>query len=92
MTTNAEQIMAAAKAPAVSRTESYMARVEEHLPTVADPRAFLKAEEEKWLARYTAWAQRVDLGIASEQDLSQTAFDYIATIDAIRKRAGQCIT
>ena len=66
--------------------------VEEHLLTAADPKDFLRKEEEKWLVRYTAWAERVDLGIASKEDLSQTAFDYLETIDAIRKRAGQCST
>lgn len=85
-------IMKAAAAPAKSRTARYMARVEAHLPTLPDDtarRAFLKAQRERWANEYQAWALRIDNGTASDQDLSQTAFDYTETLASLGAALGK---
>lgn len=79
-------IMAAARAPAQSRAARYMARVEDHLPTVEDRAAFLRRELDKWQERYTSWALRVDLGTATDDDLAVSAYDFLETITALDRR------
>jgi hypothetical protein len=88
-TLSLETLVAAMKAPAMARLARYKARVEAHLPTLADDaarHAFLRREELKWVDRYQNWALKVDTGTASKDDLELTAFDFIETIAVVRQR------
>lgn len=72
-------------APHVAR---YIARVDAHLPTLAsddDRHAFLKAEEAKWIGRYTEFSSRVIAGAHVDPDVQ--AADYVFTIAELGQRA-----
>jgi hypothetical protein len=74
-----------ALAPHVLR---YLARVDAHLPTLADDdarHAFLKAEGGKWLSRYTACTSTVIAGGKVDPDVDAT--DYVLTIAELGQRA-----
>ncbi len=70
-----------------SNTEQYAARVDAHLPTLADDaarRAFLRAEEAKWVGRYEAFQSRILSGLPTFS--GETAYDYVLTIAEITGR------
>lgn len=84
-----DTLMAAIKAPSQLRLSRYMARVQAHLPTLANDdarRAFLAAEEEKWCQRYENWCLKMDTDTASPDDRELTPFDFLDTMSAVRKR------
>lgn len=66
----------------------YVARVDAHMPTLAsddDRLAFLKAEECKWLGRYSAFTSNVIAGGPVDPDVD--AADYVLTIAELGQRA-----
>lgn len=85
----AKQIIEGMQKPAQDRTSRFMARLEAHLAglTEAKRAEFVTEQAEVWRDRYSAWAARIDSGMASPIDLKCDAYDYLFTIMALDRKA-----
>jgi hypothetical protein len=73
------------------RVARYIARVDRHLPTLADDRArrkFLREQIEGWESRSADLQIRAAHGLPIEGDVSGAAFDIAMTIADLGKRLG----
>lgn len=77
--------------PSEDVTARYMARLEDHLASLAPINRLpcLSHLKEWWIAEFERWALRVDHGVATATDLKCNATDFRMTIDAVSARHAQ---